>query len=837
MLRLLGLACRGLIAAVCLLIGYALYKAVQAEPNPSVRALAIVVGVLAVAAALAVWSRRRGAVAVQIVILPFLAALYLFEWGSVDALDQMLHIEEWARIFKTRLAANQPVIPNVSLGNFLEPEDGFLLPSGERVLPLSGVASMPTIMCREGPRPYAEYVADEHGFNNPQGVWGKPVDVMFIGDSMTYGACLPNRDHFVAQVRARYPATLNLGQGGIGPLIELAMVREFVPRTRPRYVFYMYDENNDLYFPQSNGTADLPKEVRDRILQKYLDDDRFSQRLQDRQPELDALLKVYLNNVVTAALAQRRPWPALVRFLGLPLTREGLRWIDLRKLRAGFGPIAAWAAPETPPRGDDLALFKHILVKTMHVVQEAGARFVFVNIPAQDTLCSGVEHPWKKEVLKFALQTGVDVIDLERDYRRAIKTIGREAVFAVPPCGGHFSEAGYKVIGDRLVQYLDIRERRDGKRPGEGWSVGAVSPASRPATADRAPAVISRVSQVYESYAHVDRPLPAGPAPADDTHGAAILGHAYARRGVGSTLRITVEFTAYSPQGNEIVAAVFVAGERRARHVTAQPVPAGSSASLTLRHSIELTSDSPVPVVVRVGPRRPGIIYINGNDRGPAAPPKRTALNLEEVGFPHDQLVYGGTDVGEQDIPIIRQAAAEQLRSSTAGKGNIVGRAYRAARRWVNRRTAVSVSRFNQKYEPYVRVERVLGSDGGVAVYLEGAAIMGYSFAPKAAGNVVRVTVEVPAWTDRPNSIVAALFVNDAPVTPHVRSQELQPGQPSAAIVDFEIKAPAAQAMSFTVRIGPGRPGAIYLNGNGNGPSPTVPRPTLTIGEYWTFWP
>ena len=107
------------------------------------------------------------------------------------------------------------------------------LADGSQVLPLSGVANVHTIMCREGPRPVAEYVADEHGYNNPKGLWGTPIDLVFIGDSMTYGACLPERDHFIGQIRARYPALLNLSNGGIGPLVYLAMMREFLPVIRP----------------------------------------------------------------------------------------------------------------------------------------------------------------------------------------------------------------------------------------------------------------------------------------------------------------------------------------------------------------------------------------------------------------------------------------------------------------------------------------------------------------------------------------------------------------------------------------------------------------------------
>jgi len=444
------------VTLIALVILYAVVDVLRrgGEPNATAWAFLAVVGALATAAAISVWSRHSVAVTVQLVAIPCLAALYLFEARQKDPVDETLHVSQFWDLVKARQAQGPISIQYSPTNMLMHPDAGFTLPGGDRVFAVApGTANVRTIMCREGARPFAEYDADEHGFNNPRGVWGKPVDLVFIGDSMTYGACLANRDHFIAQVREKYPASLNLGVGGIGPLIELAIVREFVPHLRPKYVFYMYDENNDLYFVDATGTPDLANERHNAILRSYVTDDQFSQRLFERQAEVHAILKLYLDSVIAMSLESRTPDKLALKFLSLPLTRARLPPMAWRA-----SALFAGAAVAAEAASDDFELFKKTFTKMVRTSADAGAKLVFVNIPAQATVCNGTDHPMKKPLLDFVAQSGVDVIDLEADYRNAVGTIGRENVFAVPPCGGHFSERGYRIIGDRLLQYLQAQD-------------------------------------------------------------------------------------------------------------------------------------------------------------------------------------------------------------------------------------------------------------------------------------------------------------------------------------------------------------------------------------------
>ncbi|SRR5712691_4459828 len=174
---------------------------------------------------------------------------------------------------------------------------------------------------------------------------------------------------------------------------------------------------------------------------------------------------------------------------------------------------------------------------------------------------------------------------------------------------------------------------------------------------------------------------------------------------------------------------------------------------------------------------------------------------------------------------------AARMREPSAG---VLARTFEDAKRWVIRKISTTKDLYHQQiYQSHAQVDRVIDAD---AVDLDGASIMGYGWKPKSPVDLVRVKVVVPAWTARPTSVVAALFVNQSAVATKLASQELAPGKVAAAVPKFEMVAASTEAIGLEVRVGPGRPGVIYLNGNENGPDPDMPKPTLTIEEYRPFW-
>ena len=163
---------------------------------------------------------------------------------------------------------------------------------GREILPLGGIADALTVYCNEGGT-YLIYASDEHGFHNPPGLWARPqLDVAAVGDSFAHGACVSSDQNMVAGVRGHFPATLNLGMAGNGPLSELAAIKEYMPQRMPRVVLWFYYEGNDV-------SKDLFIEREAALLVAYLGQD-YSQGLEQRQPAIDEALIAEVEKVYDA---------------------------------------------------------------------------------------------------------------------------------------------------------------------------------------------------------------------------------------------------------------------------------------------------------------------------------------------------------------------------------------------------------------------------------------------------------------------------------------------------------------------------------------------------------
>jgi hypothetical protein len=120
-------------------------------------------------------------------------------------------------------------VPQVSLHLLKEESRGNSAISiqGVEVAPLGGIANRLTVVCNQNGKPLM-YESDEHGFHNPKGLWRSGhIDIAAVGNSLTLGYCVPSDKNFVALIRGHYPATLNLGMPGEGPLRILATLKEY----------------------------------------------------------------------------------------------------------------------------------------------------------------------------------------------------------------------------------------------------------------------------------------------------------------------------------------------------------------------------------------------------------------------------------------------------------------------------------------------------------------------------------------------------------------------------------------------------------------------------------
>ncbi len=132
--------------------------------------------------------------------------------------------------------------PALSPGKEFIYSDGVQSDDKGRLFPLSGISGKRTINCNESGE-YSFYESDEHGFNNPRGLYdGGRIDIALVGDSFTVGACVAPGQDIASYLRRAGLQTISLAAGGNGPLSELATLKEYGSVLRPRVVLWMYDE-------------------------------------------------------------------------------------------------------------------------------------------------------------------------------------------------------------------------------------------------------------------------------------------------------------------------------------------------------------------------------------------------------------------------------------------------------------------------------------------------------------------------------------------------------------------------------------------------------------------
>jgi hypothetical protein len=318
---------------------------------------------------------------------------------------------------------------------------------GRAIMPLGGISRRMTVNCNEY-GVWSTYHADELGFSNPPGLWAKKVDVAVLGDSFTYGACVPEGRNLVDHIRTQIPATVNVGLGGSGPLFVLARLAEFVASKRPAKVVYVYYEGNDL--------QDLANESRNAILMHYLEDG-FSQKLAAQVPEVDEALLAYYRNraaagadadVMAGLILTNPPVPK-----DAPVSSE-IRISDvlrMRNLRALFGNSGSACRPVGPYSDANLALLRRVLARAKADVAGWGGQFTLAYLPEwQSYLEPSYSACFKRRdrVLGMAKELGIPVINLA-------DRIGADELdrYWFSP-QTHFGEEGYARAGAMIAREL-----------------------------------------------------------------------------------------------------------------------------------------------------------------------------------------------------------------------------------------------------------------------------------------------------------------------------------------------------------------------------------------------
>lgn len=337
------------------------------------------------------------------------------------------------------------------LANFsISPTWGVLV-DGQRVLPLGGVSNKHIVYCNEGGK-WAEYESDEHGFNNPKGLWAREqLDLAMLGDSYTQAQCVAQDANAAHWIRQRYPGTVNIAMSGNGPLIDLAGLEELIAPKKPKIVLWNY-YNNDL--------GDLSVEKQFPLLMKYLEEDGFTQKLTDKQAKIDAGLIEISGKL--EAIAPR--WPSWMDSVGLrrgsaPIWLGDLAMNEshssatavMRLDRLAFA-LQSVAVKDVYNVEPDFPLFKRILARAKSRVESWGGKLVFVYVADMFYLQykGKREHHNRAKVLEAVREVGIPLIDTMPTFMAV-----PDPLTVMAHLESHCNEAGYKLLAETILKGLD----------------------------------------------------------------------------------------------------------------------------------------------------------------------------------------------------------------------------------------------------------------------------------------------------------------------------------------------------------------------------------------------
>lgn len=305
---------------------------------------------------------------------------------------------------------------------------------GREVVPLGGIAKKLTVMCNESGE-WITYRSDEHGFHNPEGIWqARDLGVAAVGDSFAFGACVPSDRNFVALIRKRLPATLNLGINGAGPLVELAAMKEFLPLFRPKVTLWFYLELND--------QTDLNQEKRSALLMRYLTAN-FNQGLVTRQAEIDQGLTNYVE--LKRKLAETKSFRGYVN--------DGLDLIKLSTMRRKLGLVYGESKGELSIESDELQikLFREILEEARAFVSGWNGKLYFIYLPGWHRYVSPQSTADNRDtILSLVRRLKIPVIDIHQ----AFEAHGDPLRLFPFRQLGHYNEDGHRLVAETVLGYI-----------------------------------------------------------------------------------------------------------------------------------------------------------------------------------------------------------------------------------------------------------------------------------------------------------------------------------------------------------------------------------------------
>lgn len=292
-----------------------------------------------------------------------------------------------------------------------------------RLYPLAGFSNKNIVHCNESGY-WVTHRSDRIGFNNPDSVHNKSVDAVVIGDSFAKGTCVDQGSDIAGVMRnISKKNVINLGIGGTGPYAHLAVLTEYAAQYKPKDVYWVYYERNDL--------GDLLLEERFDFIVSYLNDGH-TQNLAHRQIEIDKVLDKYYSEVLENRIKRTKRNDS-----------KNKRILNLRNIA-----ILTGLKPKQYPDRSSLLSLRKILEVAKTRVNKWGGKLYFVYLTTWERYASNWDEAqyYKKDVLEITKELDIATIDFD-----VVAEAEKDPKLLYPfGINGHLNEEGYK----KLAHYI-----------------------------------------------------------------------------------------------------------------------------------------------------------------------------------------------------------------------------------------------------------------------------------------------------------------------------------------------------------------------------------------------
>ena len=375
---------------------------------------------------------------ISLFLLSIFFSVYLFELFlgifSAQSTEKELSVKKYLNDYDNRKIMD--VVADFSknkeesfpyIGPLLFINSNGLENENRKIYPLGGIPNATTVFCNESGS-WTVFKSDEHGFNNPQGLYKKKeIDILLIGDSMADGACVKSGEGISDEIRSYGFNLLNISRGGNGPLLELATLKEYGQPFNPKIVLWQFYQND---------FRELEREVTSSILRRYLNDKDFSQNLIFRTNEVEEALRSFflksLNKKNEGDIKK------------VKITQNKIfSFIKLQNLRTRIG-----LTPKAKP-----LIFKKILKDVDEMVSSWGGKLYFIYIPSGFEI-SNKSSSYAKTAISIAKELQIPVINIKNEVTDSHPD--PLSLFPFRQSKNHYNSHGYELIAKAIIKKINF---------------------------------------------------------------------------------------------------------------------------------------------------------------------------------------------------------------------------------------------------------------------------------------------------------------------------------------------------------------------------------------------